>query len=162
MVKVVLLLVLLSMVSGCGSRRVAVPRCEASQLRVSQGRTAVGLGNRLEEVVFTNVGTKPCLLRGYPTITAETPAGRRVVHVMRGGTYFGRLVAAVLEPGEHGFLDFGTANHTDCPVRPFVIARYTNLVFTLPHGGRVRGKNVSITENCSMSISTLGRPEPPG
>ena len=82
---------------------------------------------------------------------SEVPGGVRVTLRVNG-----------LKPGEHGFLDFGTANYTDCPVRPFVIARYTNLVFTLPQGGRVRGKNVSITENCSMSISTLGQPEPPG
>ena len=122
----------------------------------------MGLGNRLEEVVFTNIGSRPCLLRGYPTITAATPAGRRIVHARRGGTYFGRLVPAVLQPGGHGFLDFGTANGTDCPGRKTLIVRYSDLVFTLPHGGRVRGRGVSIIEHCSLSISALGRPEPPG
>ena len=158
-----MLLLLLSLVNGCGSRRVgAVPLCAASQLRVTQGRTAVGLGNRLEEVVFTNVGRKPCLLRGYPTITAQAPSGRRVVvHARRGGTYFGRLVPAVLRPGGRGFLDFGTANFTDCGIRPIVVAHYDDLIFTLPQGGRVRGLDITLTENCSLSISELGRPEPP-
>ena len=155
-----LLLLLLILVFG-GPTRAAAPPCSASQLRVSQGRTAVGLGNRLEELVFTNVGPEPCLLSGNPSVTGVTSGERRAVHVLRGGTYFGRLVPAVLPPGGRGFLDFGTANGTDCPRRPAVIARYTDLVITLPQGGRVRGKNVSITEHCSLSISQLGRPEPP-
>jgi len=128
---------------------------------VSQGREAVAAGNRLEEVVFTNVGPSACRLRGYPTITA----GGRPLGVVRGdggGTYFGRLVPAVLRPGEHGFLDVATANGTDCGDRPKRIAHYDHLVFTLPHGGRVRAPDVAITEHCSLSISALGRPEKPG
>jgi hypothetical protein len=157
--KVLLLLVVLSLMHGCGARQLGgAPMCQASQLRVSQGRVAVGLGNRLEEVVFTNVGRQPCLLRGYPTITA----GGRAVPVRRGGTYFGRLVPAVLQPGTRGFLDFGTANHTDCPIGPSPsTVVYRDLVFRLPNGGRVRGKDVAITEHCSLSISELGKPEPP-
>jgi Protein of unknown function (DUF4232) len=154
-VKAALLLVLLSMAYGCESR--AVHPCQASQLRASQGRVGVGLGNRLEEVVFTNMSRQACSLHGYPTITA----GGRVVPVRRGGTYFGRLVPAVLEPGTRGFLDFGTADLTDCPIGPSTV-RYHDLVFTLPRGGgRLRSKIV-ITEHCSLSISELGRPEPPG
>jgi hypothetical protein len=156
------LLLLLAGTQACGSRQTAAAaRCRASQLRASQGRSAVGLGNWLEEVVFTNVSRDACLLRGYPTITA----GRRPLRVLRGsdgGTYFGRLVPAILQPGEHGFLDFATANGTDCDGRPRVIARYHDLVFTLPEGGRLRARQVSITEHCSLSISALGRPEKPG
>ena len=59
------------------------PPCRARQLRVSQGRNAVGLNHHLEELVFTNVSARPCLLRGYPTITSDGrvvrpgPAGYR-------------------------------------------------------------------------------------
>jgi hypothetical protein len=157
-----LLLFLLLALSGCGARHhAAVEPCRASQLRVTQGRTGVGLGNWLQELVFTNVGPRACLLRGHPTITTN---GRPldVVRGQGGGTYFGRLVPAVLRPGEHGFLDFGTATGTDCGGRPTRIAHYRDLVFTLPGGGRVRGTHVSITEHCSLSISALGRHERPG
>jgi hypothetical protein len=154
---VVALLLLLLLVLGLSSHsaRSAAPPCRASQLQVSQGRRAVGLGNLLEELVFTNVSNEPCLLRGYPTITA----GGRLVPARRGGTYFGRLVPAVLQPASHGYLDFGTADLTDCPIGPSTV-HYRDLVFTLPRGGRLRS-NVSITEHCSLSISELGRPEPP-
>jgi hypothetical protein len=143
--------------AGCGSHRNGVAACQAAQLRVSQGRNAVGLGNRLEEIVFTNVGATPCRLQGYPRITAHG----RPVHALRGGTYFGRLIPAVLQPGGHGFLDFGTANGTDCGENPRIFVRYRKLVFTLPNGGRVPGGRVSIVEHCSQSISELRRPEPP-
>lgn len=157
MLKPLLLLALLSLAYGCGARQQGgAPTCRASQLRVRQGRVAVGLGNRLEEVVFTNVGTDACLLHGYPAITAN---GRRVP-VRRGGTYFGRLVPAVLRPGGRGFLDFGTADLTDCPIGPSTVV-YRDPVFKLPNGGQVRGIHVAITEHCSLSISELGRPEPP-
>jgi hypothetical protein len=134
--------------------------CRAAQLRVSQGRSGVGLGNRLEELVFTNLGAKPCLLRGYPTISAEPPAGgRRLLRVRRGGTYFGRLVPADLPPGGHVFLDFGTSNcgcRCEGGRRP---VRYHHLVFTLPQGGSVQAERVSITEDCFLSMSEFGLPQ---
>ena len=133
--------------------------CRAAQLRVSQGRSGVGLGNRLEELVFTNLGTSPCLLRGYPTISAEPPVGaRRLLRVRRGGTYFGRLVPADLPPGGHVFLDFGTSN---CGCRcqgGRTPVRYHHLVFTLPTDESVHAERVSITEDCFMSMSEFGLP----
>lgn len=132
--------------------------CRAAQLRVSQGRGGVGLGNRLEELVFTNLGAKPCLLRGYPTISAEPPAGgRRLLRVRRGGTYFGRLVPADLPPGGHVFLDFGTSN-CGCRCEGGKPVRYRNLVFTLPRGGSVHAERVSITVDCFLSMSDFGLP----
>jgi hypothetical protein len=63
--------------------------------------------------------------------------------------------------GSTASLDFGTANHTDCGVGPSTV-QYRELVFALPYGGRVRATpKVSIIEHCSLSMSELGRPEPP-
>jgi uncharacterized protein DUF4232 len=136
----------------------SAPLCRGSQLRVSQGRNAVGLGNRLEELVFTNLGASPCLLRGYPAISAETPAGtRRLLHPLRGGTYFGLLVPADLRPGGHVFLDFGTSNCA-CRCEGGAPVRYRDLVFTLPHGGSVQGRDVSISQDCFLSMSAFGLP----
>ena len=129
------------------------PLCGAARLRVSQGRTAVGLGNRLEELVFTNVGARACLLRGHPTITA----GGRTVHPQLGGTYFGRLLPADLAPGRHVFLDLATSTGCDNGRRMPLHDR--RLVFTLPQGGRVRAEHVSITEVCGLSMSDFGLPE---
>jgi uncharacterized protein DUF4232 len=151
---VLVLLMLLLLLFGDQARAPAPP-CRAGQLHAARGRTAVGVGNLLEEVVFTNVSRRACVLRGYPTIASD---GQNV-HAMRGGTYFGRLVPVVLRPGTHGFLDFGTADHMECGVGPRTV-EYPNLVFALPGGGRLQS-TVSITEHCSLSISELGRPEPP-
>src|SRR5438309_11777807 len=55
----------------------SAPACRAAHLWVARDHTAAGLGNLLEEVVFTNLGARPCLLRGYPSISAEITAGGR-------------------------------------------------------------------------------------
>jgi Protein of unknown function (DUF4232) len=132
---------------------VSAPLCRAGQLRVGAGRTGVGLGNRLEELVFTNVGPRPCLLRGHPTITA----GGRTLHPQLGGTYFGRLVPADLASGGHVFLDFATGTACDNGQRMPLHDR--GLVVTLPQGGRVRAPRLSITDICGLSMSDFGLPE---
>jgi hypothetical protein len=133
------------------------PSCRARQLRVSQGRNAVGLNHHLEELVFTNVGTRACLLRGYPTISARTPAGvRRTLHPTRGGTYFGQLLAADIRARGHGFLDLETSSACDNGLGKPV--RFTELRFTLPHGGVVNAPRVSISSVCGLSMSELGLP----
>jgi hypothetical protein len=140
----------------CDAGRKAGP--VPDQLRVSQGRDAVGLGNRLERIVFTNSGSDLCLLRGYPTITAVTRAGtRRTVRPMRGGTYFGRLVPAVMAPGDHVFLDLATSSACEGGRKPGTT--YRRLVFRLPTGGSVRAERVSITTVCGLSMSEFGLPE---
>jgi len=117
------------------------------------------LGNLLEQLVVTNIGKRPCLLRGYPTITAETPTGtRQTVQARRGGTYFGRLVPADLQPGGRVFLDFGTSDCGCRCERPSPV-RYRNLVFTLPQGGRFSGGGVSIVVDCFLDMTPFGLPE---
>jgi hypothetical protein len=116
----------------------------------------VGLGNLLQELVFTNVGAKPCLLRGYPTISAETGGVRRALRPMRGGTYFGRLIPADLAPGKHVLFDFGTSRGCQGGSKPAVPHR--RLVFTLPDGGTVRAERISISEYCGLDMSEFGLP----
>lgn len=136
----------------------AAPPCRAEQVRVSQGRRGAGLGNELEELVFTNTGAKPCLLRGYPAISAETPSGgRRMLRPQRGGTYSGQLVPADLAASGHVFLDLATSSGCQGGTRPHI--RYRNLIFSLPHGGSVRASRVAIIDICGVSISTFELPE---
>ncbi len=132
--------------------------CRAPQLRVSQGRNGVGAGNLLQELVFTNTGSRACLLRGYPRITAVAPGGGRVVlRPLRGGTYFGRLVASDIDPGGHVFLDFGTSDCGCRCERPSPV-RYRNLAFTLPHGGTVAGGAATLAKDCFLDMSAFGLP----
>src|SRR5439155_20782267 len=139
----------------------SAPACRSGQLRVRQGRGGVGLGNRLERIVFINTGPGRCLLRGYPTITGVTSSGnRRTLRPIRGsggGTYFGRLVPADMAPGGQTFLDFATSAGCDGGRRPGTT--YRRLVFGLPTGGSVRGGQVAITTVCGLSMSEFGLPE---
>ena len=135
----------------------SAPLCRAAQLRVRRGRTAAGLGNELEELVFTNVGAAPCLLRGYPEISAETPSGsREALHPQRGGTYFGPLVPADLAPGGHVYLDLATSRGCDGGRKPPV--RYRRLRFALAQGGHVEAEHGSVNEFCGLSMSEFGLP----
>ena len=138
----------------------SAPACRARQLRVSQGRSGAGLGNDLEELVFRNVGPT-CLLRGYPRVSGVDPTGvRRTLRPMRGGTYFGQLVAADMRRGGRTLLDFGTSRGCDSGAKPGTT--YRDLIFRLPRGGVVRGgRNVTITEFCGLSTSAFGLPPRP-
>jgi hypothetical protein len=138
----------------------SAPVCRASQLEVRQGREGVGLGNRLEELVFTNTGSGRCMLRGYPSISGVTQeGGRQRLPARHGGTYFGTLVPANLPPRGHVLLDFGTSNGicgNDQSPRATV---FRQLEFRLPSGGLVRaGPHVRISEVCAIDMTTFGLP----
>lgn len=138
----------------------AAPPCRAHDVRVGQGRTGVGLGNRLEEFIFTNAGDLPCILRGYPAVSGQSTTGRRSsVSVRHGGTYFGRLLPAAMAPGGHVYLDYGTANGCG-PKGTNLGVTYRHLVFRLPNGGLVRAPTtVSLNVDCGIDMTEFGLPE---
>lgn len=139
------------------------PPCRARQLAVRQRRTAVGLGNVLERFAFVNLGTTPCLLRGFPRVTGVTANGiRRSVPGRRSpdGTYFGTLGPADIGPGERGFLDFATGE--GCRDPSGSARRYRALVFALPAGGGlVSARRSSLVMMCGfLEMTQLGLPPP--
>jgi hypothetical protein len=75
---------------------------------------------------------------------------------MRGGTYFGQMIAAEIAPGRHGFLDLATSRACDNGRRRAV--RYTDLRSRLPQGGTVSAPRASISVFCGLSMSELGLP----
>jgi hypothetical protein len=130
------------------------PRCRPSQLRVTRGRSGVGTGNLYERLIFKNTGVEPCLLRGYPAITADTPTGRRVLHPRHFNL---GLVPANLPPGGRTYLDFGTSDCGCRCLRPHPL-RYRNLAFTLPGGGRL-ATGASLVVDCFLGMTPFGLPE---
>jgi hypothetical protein len=135
------------------------PSCRASQLRVRRGRSGVATGNALEELVFTNVSSGACLLRGYPAISGVGEDGGRVPLRPGRGTFFGRLVPSDLPPGGHVFLDFGTSG-CGCTCERSSPVRHRDLVFTLPRsGGSLSGGAISLVEDCFLDMSAFGLPE---
>lgn len=132
------------------------PLCRAAALRVSRGHDGAAAGNDSEPFLFTNTGSLTCLLRGYPTVTAETSTGSRVTLHPRHGTFFGPFVAADLAPGHHVFLDFGTSSGCEGGDKPIV--RYLDLRFTLPQGGTVAAGKASFWRQCGLDMSGFGLP----
>ena len=136
----------------------SAPLCRSRQLRATPGLSGGALGTEVEEVVFTNRSRRPCLLRGYPTVSAVDSNGRRTqLRPGRGGGIGGPMLPADLGPGGHVFLDFLTSAGCITGSKPPV--RYHALVFTLPQGGQVWGGRVKIYVLCGLSISTFGLPQ---
>lgn len=135
----------------------SAPLCRAGELRVTEGRGGAATGHELQELVFRNVGPRTCLLRGYPTISAETPAGRRTALRPRHGTFFEPLLAADVAPRHHALLEVETDDMCASGRQPIV--RYRNVTFSLPWGGSIGGGQLTIARQCGLAISELGLEE---
>jgi hypothetical protein len=92
----------------------SAPPCHASELRISQGRGGAAAGTLYQRLVFTNIGRRTCPLRGYPTITALGPDGRRrTLHPHPEGFTFFHPFPTSLPPGGHSFIDLATSDGCD-------------------------------------------------
>jgi hypothetical protein len=58
--------------------KVALTSCTASQLSVMLGQNLAGAGNEALVILFENVGSSTCLLRGYPTVVGLDASGNWV------------------------------------------------------------------------------------
>jgi Protein of unknown function (DUF4232) len=115
----------------------AAPACRVDQIQATGAAVGFATGNVDERFTFTNISRASCMLRGFPTISALAPNGRRVrLHAGRSprGDFFGLLVPAAMPPGRHVNLDLTTEDVTCRLGRPFV---YRDLTFRLPDGRRL-------------------------
>lgn len=101
-----------------------LPVCQASQLRVAIVWSAAAAGTVGGRIGFTNKGRTSCRLKGWPTLTAVTAAGRSARAVDKVTTMFGpnlsRVRVVELKPGglaEAAFTggDVPPPGQTRCP-----------------------------------------------
>lgn len=110
-----------------GSIPVSAP-CKGPQLKLSRVGGDAGVGNRTSIFAVQNVGTRPCSLTGYPTITLQDDKGVALAAVRSDrtpGSYFraGQTPGPVeLAPQGQGFFDIAWtvvpnegAGQTACP-----------------------------------------------
>ncbi len=67
------------------------PPCRGPQLRLSTEGGDAGAGNRVMNIGIQNIGTQPCSLTGYPTVTLQDAQGRTLAAVrseQATGSYF--------------------------------------------------------------------------
>lgn len=133
-------------------------RLSREQLRVSQGRRGAAAGTAYEQLVFTNVGHGACLLRGYPTITAIGPGGKRVrLRSRHAGLTFFELTPADIDPSGLSFLGLATSDACNGGTRKATI--YRQLRIAIGNGETVQAAPaVSIDEVCGLFLSSFGRP----
>jgi len=130
--------------------------CTAASLLVTAGRQGAAAGNELQQFIFTNSGSFPCLLAGNPVVTATDPQGKRVTLTSGSGTFFGPVWPANIRAGGAGELDFGTAG--GCGTQQSV--PYSSLSFQMPGGGRIDSSLSLFVGSCGLSSSGLGLPPP--
>ncbi len=69
----------------------ALTPCKGPQLRLSNEGGDAGAGNRVANIGIQNIGSRPCSLVGYPTVTLQDRQGRNLTAI-RGeqapGSYF--------------------------------------------------------------------------
>jgi len=130
----------------------SAPPCRASQLRATQGRSGGAGGTWYQRVVFTNVGTTTCLLRGYPTISAVEPNGvRRVLRSRTHDAGVDDLVPADIAPGRHALLDLASAD------RCYPATHLRQPVFAFQRVGSISaGDRFGLLAFCGISWSTVG------
>ena len=132
----------------------SAPACHASQLRATQGRGGAAAGTYYERVVFTNVGTTTCLLRGYPTISAVGPSGvRQQLRSQMHDHGVDALVPADIPPGKHVLLDLRSSDQC------YPAAHYRRPVFRFPHVGSIAaGDRFGLLVFCDLAWSNVGLP----
>jgi hypothetical protein len=111
--------------------------CGADDVQVDRRTGANGAGGHsLHILAFHNVGTRTCVLQGYPAVVASAPGLPDVVGT--DGSFFPELGTADLAPGGIAYL--GLEEDTYCAARPGGNGsglRYTHVAITLAGGGTV-------------------------
>lgn len=110
--------------------------CTAADVAVRDGGQEGATGHTFRVLLFRNTSTSPCLLQGYPGVTA-TDAGRPDVVATQGG-FFPDTQTADMPPGGETRLVVETESL--CAARPGGgggLAPYPHLDITLPSGSGV-------------------------
>jgi hypothetical protein len=82
--------------AGAGS---SLPRCTTRVLSATHTRHVIGAGNGAEQIVFTNIGRRACILGGFPGVSYVARSGRQLgAAADREGPSYGRVRLA---PGGH-------------------------------------------------------------
>jgi len=116
------------------STTVRLATCAFSQLSVTGGQQAAGLGHEGVPLLFRNTSTATCALEGYPGVAGLDAAGDQVVQAVRTPSgYLGGLnpgtttpPAVTLAPGQLASAmvegtDMPTGTETSCPQYPALL-----------------------------------------
>ena len=123
-------------VSATSTGSAAASPCRRPGVRVATGDRDAGSGHRSVALVFTNTGTQPCRLSGYPGVAGVDATGsqvaqaRRTLHGYLGGLSAGPPPVLTLVPGESASalveaLAFNASDGSACTA-------YRGLLVTVP------------------------------
>jgi len=125
--------------STTSSTTTKVADCTFSQLSVSAGQAAAGVGHVGVPLVLRNVGASTCTLTGYPGVAALDAQGNQAAQAQRTpGGYLGGLpagttvpIVVTLAPGQAASAmvegtDVPTGTATSCPQYPALLVTPPN------------------------------------
>jgi len=132
--------------------------CQPSDLRMSPGRSGVGLGNTSVAIQFTNRSATACVLLGYPKVAGISASGAITPLAATHGSYFGDPgPPANIAPGQTAAVNVSGADACHAAQkgqRRF----YRRLRIGLPGGGSVDAPVAAFDAICGVSVSQFGVP----
>src|SRR5215469_14231970 len=145
-------------------RRVAAyPRCQASQLAGTAGRSGPAAGTVFQEVSLTDTSDRSCTLSGGPTAVTGVDAAGSIVTLTRatgsGYSSLAGLGPVNLRPGQSGWVTLSYAD--GCPAITSGGKAMYQTVFVVTGGGQVRVRfPVALNLVCGLADSMFGAPLP--
>ncbi len=132
--------------------------CQPSDLRMSPGRSGVGLGHTNVAIQFTNRSATACVLLGYPKVAGISARGPITRLAAAHGSYFGAPgPPANIAPGQTAAVNISGADA--CQAAQQGQHRfYRRLRIGLPGGGSVDAPAAPFDAICGVSVSQFGVP----
>jgi Domain of unknown function (DUF4232) len=132
--------------------------CRPSDLRMSPGRSGVGLGNTNVAIQFTNRSATECVLLGYPKVAGISASGAITPLAATHGSYFGDPgPPANIAPGQTAVVNVSGADACNA-AQTGQHRIYRRLRIGLPSGGRVDAPVAPFDAICGVSVSQFGVP----
>jgi hypothetical protein len=146
--------------------------CRASALKLTLVHTGAVTGEEGGYIQFTNQGRTSCRIDGWPTVVAQTKAGKatsvsRALHgIQFGGWQYAPPQPVLLMPGASGYAvvaagDVSAGPTTHCPtyrwlrVRPPGTSRYVMLSAWLPGAVTFMPACTSVTGSSEIEVSVV-------
>jgi hypothetical protein len=132
--------------------------CQSSDLRMSPGRSGVGLGHTNVAIQFTNRSATACVLLGYPKVAGIPASGPSTPLAATHGSYFGDPgPPANIAPGQTAAVNVSGADA--CHAAQEGQHRfYRRLRIGLPGGGSMDAPAAPFDAICGVSVSQFGVP----
>jgi len=138
------------------------PACRSVDVSATYDSGNGGGGHSYQTYAFRDVGSRPCILRGFPRVVATEP-GKPPVSASEGGFFVGKEVPETMTPGGVT-TQLNLETERDCEARDknpntWPTSIYHNVTVSIPGGGDVALHGTFDLE-CGLYVGQFGVPSP--